>query len=604
MLKELQLDANAPWKQRYRAPQTFVQVARENPRRGLATSNRTGVYQLYAWDVPTGELRQLTDRSSGVAFGSLSPDGRSVYYLEDAQGNEIGHFVRVPFEGGAPEDIAPDLPPYSAFGLEESRAGNLVGGILADADGFHVYVIERGPEGKLGAPRQIYHSKSFTSGPPLSHNGELAVVQSTERTGKPEYTLLAIDTATGKQIAELWDGVGSSHEGHMFSPLPGDFRLLATTNRSGVKRPLLWNPRTGERTDLVLDHLEGDIEPYDWAPDGTRLLLCQFTRAVQHLHLYDLATDATTALRHPDGTFFGANFAPGGEIWAEWTDSTHPLEFIALDSATGARRRTILPASPVPPGRPWRSITFTSSDGQPIQGWLGVPEGEGPFPTILETHGGPTWAVTEMFSPGSQAWLDHGFAFLTINFRGSTTFGRDFEHQIYGDLGHWEVEDMVAARGWLVDEGLAHPDQILLTGWSYGGYLTLQALGKRPDLWAGGLAGVAISDWKMSFEDSAPTLRGIFQAWFEGTPEEKPEQYAKSSPITYVENVRAPLLIIQGRNDTRTPARPIRVYEEQMRALGKPIEVHWFDAGHGSFVVEQQIEHQELMLRFAYRILS
>ena len=233
-----------------------------------------------------------------------------------------------------------------------------------------------------------------------------------------------------------------------------------------------------------------------------------------------------------------------------------------------------------------------------------MPDGNGPFPTILETHGGPTAVQTEDFASGSQAWLDHGFAFLTINYRGSTTFGRAFQEQIYGDVGHWEVEDMVAARNWLVDEGIARPDEILLTGWSYGGYLTLQALGTRPDLWAGGLAGIAIADWAVQYEDTAGTLKGYEVALFEGTPEEKPEQYAKSSPITYAEQVRAPVLIIQGRNDTRTPARPVQNYEAKMKALGKPIEVHWFDAGHGSFVVEQQIEHQEIMLRFADRILD
>lgn len=72
-----------------------------------------------------------------------------------------------------------------------------------------------------------------------------------------------------------------------------------------------------------------------------------------------------------------------------------------------------------------------------------------------------------------------------------------------------------------------------------------------------------------------------------------------------MENVSAPVLIIQGRNDTRTPARPVEVYEQKMRALGKPIEVHWYDAGHlGSFAqVELSIQHQELMLRFAYRVI-
>jgi dipeptidyl aminopeptidase/acylaminoacyl peptidase len=142
----------------------------------------------------------------------------------------------------------------------------------------------------------------------------------------------------------------------------------------------------------------------------------------------------------------------------------------------------VLAAGEMPPGYPWKSVTFTSSDGQVIQGWLGLPEGEGPFPTILHTHGGSHAVMTEAFDPPSQSWLDHGFVFLTINFRGSTTFGREFQERIWGDIGHWELEDMVAARNWLVEQGIAIPDQILLTGWSYGGYLTLQALSKRPDL--------------------------------------------------------------------------------------------------------------------------
>ena len=196
------------------------------------------------------------------------------------------------------------------------------------------------------------------------------------------------------------------------------------------------------------------------------------------------------------------------------------------------------------------------------------------------------------------------FAFLTINYRGSTTFGREFQEKIWGHPGHWEVQDMAAARDWLVQGGLAHPDQILLTGWSYGGYLTLWGLGQRPDLWAGGMAGVAVADWRAMYEDSAETLRGYQVALFGGAPQEKPEQYAASSPITYAENVRAPVLIIQGRNDTRTPARPVEMYEQRLKALGKSVEVHWFDAGHMGAGVEQDIQHQELMLRFAYRVLG
>jgi dipeptidyl aminopeptidase/acylaminoacyl peptidase len=239
-----------------------------------------------------------------------------------------------------------------------------------------------------------------------------------------------------------------------------------------------------------------------------------------------------------------------------------------------------------------------------IQGWLGVPEGKGPFPVILHTHGGPVVVATELFLPSSQCWMDHGFAFLTINYRGSITFGREFQEKIWGNPGHWEVEDMAAAREWLVREGIARPDAILLTGGSYGGYNTLMALGKQPDLWAGGMALVAISDWAMLYEDSADTLKGYLVALFGGTPQEKPEQYRLSSPITYAQQVSAPVLIIQGRNDTRTPSRPVEVYERELKELGKPIEVQWYDAGHLGAGVERDIQDYEIMLRFAYRVLG
>lgn len=77
-----------------------------------------------------------------------------------------------------------------------------------------------------------------------------------------------------------------------------------------------------------------------------------------------------------------------------------------------------------------------------------------------------------------------------------------------------------------------------------------------------------------------------------------------SSPITYSEQLKAPVLIIQGRNDTRTPARPIQVYEQKLKELGKPIEVHWFEAGHLGAGIDLEIEHLEIMLRFAYRVLG
>src|SRR5919202_2745739 len=169
MTEETRTDDAAPWKQRFRAPVTFAGLAQANPARGLATSNRSGVFQLYAWDVTSGELRQLTDRPEGKAFAYISPDGRFVYYLDDQHGNEIGHYVRVPFEGGPREDVTPEMPPYSSWSLQISRANNLLGMILANAEGYHVYSAELGGDGALGEMRLLVQSKSIMFGPHLSH---------------------------------------------------------------------------------------------------------------------------------------------------------------------------------------------------------------------------------------------------------------------------------------------------------------------------------------------------------------------------------------------------------------------------------------------------
>jgi dipeptidyl aminopeptidase/acylaminoacyl peptidase len=599
----------ATWQQRFRVATVFWSaLAEECPARGLAASNRSGRTQLHAWDVASGDLRQLTDRPEGQLFGFIAPDGGHVYYLDDEGGNEIGHLVRIPFAGGPPQDVTPNLPPYTSFGGAIAASGNLLA-FMAAADGaFSLVAVALAPDGSIGEPRVLYRSERLFWPPLVSPDGKLAVVASTERTGLQHFTTLAFDTTTGERVAELWDGPETSVAPVAFARRAAGIepRLAGTTDRSGYKRPLIWHPLSGQRDDLDVDHLPGDVTPLDWSPDGDRLLLMQTSHARHRLAVYDLRTGTATALDHPAGNYGGAFFGPAGEIFANWTDSTHPLQVIALDPATGARLRTVLPAGDAPASRPLRSITYPSSDGQEIQGWLGTPAGAGPFPTILYVHGGPEDVEIDRFDPEAQVWLDHGYAYLSINFRGSTTFGRAFQQQIWGDIGHWELEDMVAARDWLIREGVARPEAIFPSGWSYGGFLTLLALGKRPDLWAGGLAGIAVADWTLLYEDASEALRGYCTAIFGGTPTDKSDAYAVSSPITYVDRVTAPVLIIQGRNDTRTPARQVEVYADRLRSLGKRVELSWFESGHlGAFTdVEQAIANHELMLRFARQVIG
>ncbi len=160
-MKPLDLSPEAIWRKRFRAADIiWAAIAQQNPERGLVCTNKDGIYQLYAWDVGTDELRQVTDQTAGVVSGIISSDGNSIYFLKDEAGNEIGHFVRVPFSGGEAEDISPELPPYSAFAISQNRKGNVTGFRAAGKDGFKFYVKKEG-----SAPTLIHQSERISFGP-------------------------------------------------------------------------------------------------------------------------------------------------------------------------------------------------------------------------------------------------------------------------------------------------------------------------------------------------------------------------------------------------------------------------------------------------------
>ncbi len=596
-------------KERFRARVvSWTEPARGRRDRAVAASNRTGMTQLFAWEVGKPDLRQLTDRPEGTPAGTISGDGRFIYYVDDRAGDELGHWVRVPFEAGNAQDMTPELPPYASWDAKSNDDGSALAFSTATDDGFTVYVLRPDETGE-DRLRRVYRSDALLEVLAIDAPGERVIIGTTEKTGTPRYALAVLDAETGQRVAELWDGPQSSLGNVIDSRVAGDQRVIAASDVSGDRRPLIWNPVTGERQDLPVGDLEGEVVPWDWSADGGEVLLCNFRQAVQRLFILDLGTGALRALDHPGGSYnhwaeVGTWFGPDGNIVAQWQDATHPRTVISLDRASGRQTGELLAPSAVPPSRPWRSVTFESDPGQTIQAWLAVPDGDGPFPTVIETHGGPESVMTEAFAPMAQAWLDRGFCILSINYRGGTTFGRAFKEVIWGRLGEAEVRDIVAGRTYLVDQGLARPDQVFLTGWSYGGYLTLHGLGTAPGLWAGGMAGVAVADWVSEYEDENEILRGYDRALFGGPPEEHMDAYVKASPLTYADRVDAPVLVIQGRNDTRCPARQVELYEARLRELGKRIEVIWFDAGHAAADVERAIEHQSAMLEFADRVLS
>ena len=117
------------------------------------------------------------------------------------------------------------------------------------------------------------------------------------------------------------------------------------------------------------------------------------------------------------------------------------------------------------------------------------------------------------------------------------------------------------------------------------------------------MAGVALTDWIETYRDASAALQGAFRNWFGGSPEEVGERYHNSSPINFVEDIQAPVLLLQGKNDSRTPPRQARLFEQKMKDAGKRVQLEWFDGGH-AMEADTKVRWQQLMLNFTQRILT
>ncbi|MEO3862851.1 prolyl oligopeptidase family serine peptidase [Acrocarpospora sp. B8E8] len=565
--------------------------------------------EVSIWNPATGENLRLPDLPPHVANPLPAADGSSVLVLHDEDGGEVGHLWSYPADG-KPVDLTPELPPYTLRGIDVARDGSAIVISTVTDEGFTLYHLAD------GAAHRLFRSRNEAWNSRISADGALASIDTTDHNpGIRRFAVTVLDTSDGAVLASVSDGPLAPVRGVRFSPVAGDPRLLVSTERTGFARPAVWNPRTGERVDVDAPELSGELVPLDWSDDGTRLLLVHVDRGIHRVYEYDIQAGELLRVPHPDGAFFfpevacavtnqwASHYGPGGQIRLLRQRADLPFDVLALDRGE-SEPRSILAPEAVVAGIPLRSVSVTSKDGTALQLWVAAPHGaSGPVPLVLNVHGGPNLAEVGGYDPVAQAWLAEGFAYASLNYRGSVTFGRTFREGFWGAVGDRELEDVEAAWQWLVGASIADPAAVFITGASYGGYLTLLSLGRLPDLFAGGFAFIALADWKLAYEDMHPALQAAWRSFLGGRPETAEERFRLSSPMTYVENVRAPVLIYQGRYDTRTPARQAEEYARRLRAAGGDVLLRFFEGGHGPIGNDGVVGKFELELELARKAL-
>lgn len=237
---------------------------------------------------------------------------------------------------------------------------------------------------------------------------------------------------------------------------------------------------------------------------------------------------------------------------------TMPATSYVLDLKRRAATRLVDPmpdALRAHPGVPGEAVEIPSFDGRRVPAFLYRPKGPGPFPAIIDVHGGPTAQSKRAYAPFRQYAVSKGYAVLVPNVRGSTGYGKSYTRLDNLDLGGGPLKDVVACKRWLVDRAKVAADKVVVFGGSYGGYMALAAEAFTPDEFAANVDFFGVSDLKTLVESFPPQWAAMASYVYQKFGDPKNPAHATyqhdRSPIHFVSQMKKPLLVVQGDKDAR-----------------------------------------------------
>ncbi|WP_420111129.1 prolyl oligopeptidase family serine peptidase [Pseudactinotalea sp.] len=588
------------WEQRFRAGRVLLpRWAADNPDRAVVVMTDGGRLQAHSWTPSSGRALPATARTQGTSLAEIDPAGNWVWWFDDTDGNEFGVWRRQPFGAtpGRRVETPIDLPAAYPRGLLIGRDGTAVVGRGDSRYGtqIHSVPVGRSSYGTDG-PTLIYRHESWAAARAMSRDGRLIAVEHSEH-GDSRHPAIRVYRRDGWPVAELDDGADRGLWALGFAPAAGDQRLLVRHERGNTPKLLIWDVDKLIQRPVDIG-VEGEIGDASWYPDGRHVLVAVDHHARTRLFRVDLFSGSVVGVGPMEGTAEDAVARPDGDAWVLHSSSARAP---AVLSARSGRELLTPPGAGAPASVAVRDVWVDGPGGR-IHALLRLPTaGAAPYPVVVKVHGGPTLHDSDSFSPAAAAWVDHGWAVLEVNYRGSTGYGVDWRDALEAKVGFTELADVAAVHDHLLAEGTVDPDRSVLVGRSWGGYLTLLGLGTQPERWAAGVAAVPVADYVAAYEDEMGSLQDFDRALFGGSPDEVPEAYRESSPLTYVDAVRVPVLISAGENDPRCPYRQILNYVEALRHGGGTVETHVYDAGHASQVDDERVTQMRLELDFVRR---
>jgi dipeptidyl aminopeptidase/acylaminoacyl peptidase len=561
-------------------------------------SNMSGRNNIWVVPAEGGFPTQLTVSDQRQTAATWSPDGKWIAYQSDYDGDEQWDIFLVSPKTGKvvnltqTREIAELNPAWSPDGRYLAYEVKPKTSAAIEIDVYDMIM------------REVKHLTTNTPqdkrnvNPIWSKDGKY-IVYTQEQAKGTDSSIFIADVATG--ASKLL----TPHEGEQLYfandvSADGAHVLLTSNAANGYENIGVADVASKKIKWLTQDKWE--IRGHEFSPDGKHVTFSANVDGNEDIYLYDLATGKWTALPIPKGVNepaggHSAFSADGSRMLYYHNGPTAPGDLWVYHLASGKSEQLthslvggIRSEDMVEP----YLVHYPSRDGKwTISAFLYVPfnmQRNGQNAAIVYIHGGPTAQTMNSFNRFVQFAVNQGYMVLAPNYRGSSGYGKEFQQANLFDMGGGDLQDVLAGVDWIKQTGHLDPKKIAVMGGSYGGYLSMMAVTKAPEVWAAGVPIVPFVNWFTEIENEDPVLQQSDLATM-GDPVKNKALYEERSPINYIDQIKAPLLLLAGGHDPRCPKSETQQVVAAIKKRGGTVDSKIYDnEGHGFARVENQID--------------
>jgi dipeptidyl aminopeptidase/acylaminoacyl peptidase len=561
-------------------------------------SNISGRNNLWLVAAEGGWPTQLTVSDQRQTAPAWSPDGKWIAYQSDYDGDEQWDVYIVSPKTGQVVDltntreIAEQDPTWSPDGRYLAYMVKPKTSSVHEIDIFDIVM------------RKVQHLTSDTPkdrmnyGPVWSKDGKWIAYSQYQAKGTDSNIFVA-EVASGKTTLVTEHSVEQLYTVDDFSP-DGKKLLITSNAANGYDNVGLLDIASKKIAWLTKDNWE--IGGGEFSPDGKRVTWTANVDGSTDIYIHHLIIGKTTSLPLPKGLNelagkFSAFSKDGSRLLYHHNGPTAPNDLWVFQTASGKSHQIthslIAGMRSEDMVEPYL-VHYPSKDGKwTISAFVYAPYNlprNGQHPAIVYVHGGPTSQTVNSFNRFVQHMANQGYFVIAPNYRGSTGYGKDFQNANLFDMGGGDLQDVVAAADWIKQTGYIDPKKVIVMGGSYGGYMSMMAVTKAPDMWAAGVPIVPFVNYFTEIENEDPMLREMDLATM-GDPVKNRALFEDRSPIFFVDKIKAPLMLLAGGNDPRCPKEETLQVVEAVKKQGGVADYKIYEnEGHGFSRVENQID--------------